>query len=86
MMLPQGEIDSTRMRRSFLIVIIHENPWMGNFPLYHVDSVVRETGEKINAKRHILYVNGQNQDLSAKLGYLMHDFYSPASGGMFNAA
>ncbi len=42
-------------------------------PIYHIDRVVKETGEVFGDKSHIIYVNAQIKDESA-LGKLMHDF------------
>ena len=42
-------------------------------PIYHVDRIVKETGELFGDESHIIYVNSQIKDESA-LGKLMHDF------------
>lgn len=43
-------------------------------PIYHIDRIVKETGENFNDEAHIIYVNAQIQDETA-LGKLMHDFF-----------
>ena len=42
-------------------------------PIYHIDRVIRETGEYFGDESHIIYVNGKYQD-DSPLGYLMKDF------------
>jgi len=45
----------------------------GNEPLYHIDRIIRETGEEFDDKSHIVYVNGEIRD-DTPLGRLMNDF------------
>ena len=42
-------------------------------PIYHIDRVIKETGENFGDEAHILYVNGEYRDESP-IGTLMHDF------------
>lgn len=42
-------------------------------PIYHIDRVIKETGENFGDEAHILYVNGEYRDESP-IGILMHDF------------
>lgn len=44
-----------------------------NLPIYHVDRIIRETGEDFGDEAHIIYVNSQIKD-DTKLGRLMQDF------------
>lgn len=56
------------------VIFITENGVIGyNKPLYHIDRVIKETGELFGDEAHIIYVNGTYRDESP-LGKLMHDF------------
>lgn len=56
------------------VIFITENDVLGRkLPIYHVDRVIRETGELFGDESHIVYVNSQIKDDTA-LGKLMHDF------------
>ena len=56
------------------VIFITKNDVIGyNKPLYHIDRVIKETGELFGDEEHIVYVNGAYQDESP-LGKLMHDF------------
>lgn len=56
------------------VIFITENDVLGGSELvYHVDRVIKETGENFNDGSHIIYVNGAYQD-ETPLGQLMHDF------------
>lgn len=52
-----------------------------DLPIYHIDRVVRETGEYFGDDAHIVYVNAKIRDNSA-LGKLMHDFFCKDSRDM----
>lgn len=52
-----------------------------DLPIYHIDRVVRETGEYFGDDAHIVYVNAEIRDNSA-LGKLMHDFFCKDSRDM----
>ena len=56
------------------VIFITENDVMKKgLPIYHIDRVIRETGEYFGDESHIIYVNGKYQD-NSPLGYLMKDF------------
>ena len=56
------------------VIFITENDVLGKGkPLYHIDRVIKETGENFGDEAHILYVNGEYRDESP-IGILMHDF------------
>lgn len=56
------------------VIFITENDVLGKGkPLYHIDRVIKETGENFGDEAHILYVNGAYRDESP-IGILMHDF------------
>ena len=57
------------------VIFITENDVLGrNKPIYHIDRVIKETGEDFGDGTHIIYVNGENND-DTPLGRLMKDFY-----------
>ena len=51
-------------------------------PIYHIDRVIRETGEVFEDESHIIYVNSKIQDNTA-LGKLMHDFSCKKAENMY---
>lgn len=56
------------------VIFITERDVLGKGkPIYHVDRVIKETGENFGDEAHILYVNGEYRDESP-IGILMHDF------------
>lgn len=58
---------------SYIIFITENDIMKAGLPIYHVDRMVKETGELFGDESHIIYVNSQIKDESA-LGKLMHDF------------
>lgn len=59
--------------KSYVIFITENDIMKKGLPIYHVDRIVRETGEMFGDESHIIYVNSQVKDQTA-LGKLMHDF------------
>ena len=56
------------------VIFITERDVLGKGkPIYHIDRVIKETGENFGDEAHILYVNGEYRDESP-IGTLMHDF------------
>ncbi|NSH56110.1 nuclease, partial [Anaerostipes hadrus] len=61
--------------RETYVIFITKNDVLGNgLPIYHIDRMIKETGENFNDKSHIIYVNSSIQD-ETKLGKLMQDFW-----------
>mgnify|MGYP000782234999 CR=1 FL=1 len=58
---------------SYIIFITENDIMKAGLPIYHVDRIVKETGELFGDESHIIYVNSQIKDDTA-LGKLMHDF------------
>ncbi len=66
------------------VIFITENDVMKRgLPIYHVDRMVKETGEFFGDEAHIIYVNSQIKD-ETKLGRLMHDFGCTNADDMYN--
>lgn len=56
------------------VIFITENDVIGkNMPIYHIERVIKETGEYFKDEAHIIYVNGAYRD-NTPLGLLMKDF------------
>lgn len=65
------------------VIFITENDVLGHsLPIYHIDRVIKETGESFGDESHIIYVNSQIKDETA-LGKLMHDFSCTNAKDMF---
>lgn len=61
------------LNETYVIFITENDVLKRNLPIYHVDRVIRETGESFEDEAHIIYVNSQIKD-ETELGRLMHDF------------
>ena len=61
------------LNETYVIFITENDVLKSNLPIYHIDRVVRETGEVFEDESHIIYVNSQIKD-ETNLGKLMHDF------------
>ncbi|MCH5213287.1 MAG: PD-(D/E)XK nuclease family transposase, partial [Oscillospiraceae bacterium] len=70
--LEAGE-DFTDLPETYVIFITENDVLKRNLPIYHIERVIRETGELFDDKAHIIYVNNEIQD-DTPLGLLMRDF------------
>ena len=59
---------------TYVIFITETDVLKGNLPIYHIDRVIKETGQDFGDGSHIIYVNGEYQD-DTPLGILMKDFF-----------
>ena len=64
----------TELPETYVIFITENDVLKKNVPIYHIDRVIRETGEYFEDETHIIYVNGAYQD-DTPLGILMKDFF-----------
>lgn len=56
------------------VIFITENDVLGgNKAIYHIERIIKETGNDFSDGAHILYVNGAYRD-DSPIGKLMHDF------------
>lgn len=62
-----------KLNETYVIFITEKDTLNAGLPIYHVDRVIRETGEIFGDESHIIYVNSQIKD-ETELGKLMHDF------------
>jgi len=74
--------DHDKLPESFVIFIAESDVLGRDEPIYHIDRIIRETGEEFKDGAHIIYVNGENNDDTA-LGRLMHDFKCRNAGDMY---
>ena len=61
------------LTETYVIFITENDVLKAGLPIYHIDRVIKETGENFGDEAHILYVNGEYRDESP-IGILMHDF------------
>lgn len=69
---PSDDLDEG-MPEVHVIFITEHDVYGRGFPMYHVDSTIRELGEPFGEGRHILYVNTEFRG-DNEVGKLAHDF------------
>lgn len=62
------------LNETYVIFITEHDVLKKNLPIYHVDRIIRETGEDFGDEAHIIYVNSQIKDES-QLGRLDARFF-----------
>lgn len=72
-MLVAGQ-DFERLPTTYVIFVTENDVLKGGRLCYHIDRIVRETGNMFDDREHIIYVNGSYTDVSTELGQLMADF------------
>ncbi len=72
-MLKAGQ-DFKELNDSYVIFITESDVIGKGLPLYHIDRIIRETGEAFTDGSHIIYANGAYKDDASPIGKLMHDF------------
>lgn len=78
--LPSEEFDDLA---EIYVIFITENDVLGHgLQVYHVDRMIRETGEPFADASHIVYVNARIMD-DSPLGRLMHDFWCTSADDMY---
>ena len=71
------------LKDSYVIFITeHDVPGKG-FALYHVERIIRETGEVFDDGSHIIYVNGEYTG-NDEIGNLIHDFHCVKADDIYN--
>ena len=63
----------SQLKETYIIFITKNDVLGKGLPIYHIDRMIKETGEKFKDEAHIIYVNSSIQD-ETKLGKLMQDF------------
>ena len=61
------------MPETYVIFITENDVLGGNKAIYHIERIIKETGNDFSDGAHILYVNGAYRD-DSPIGKLMHDF------------
>ena len=69
------------MGETYVIFITENDVIKAGLPIYHVDRIIRETGEVFDDGAHIIYVNAAHRS-NTPLGKLMHDFNCTNAGNM----
>lgn len=68
-----------------LIFITENDKYKQGVPLYHIERTIKEKGHALfEDGLHILYVNGEYQDVDTPVGRLMHDFYCTKAEDMYS--
>lgn len=75
--------DYEELPESYVIFITRDDVVGKKMPIYHVDRVIEETGEKFEDGSHIVYVNSKVQD-DTELGRLMHDLHCKNADEMYS--
>ncbi len=70
------------LRDAYVIFICQHDKFKQNKPIYHVDKIIRETGEVFEDGSHIIYVNGKYRG-DDPIGRLTHDFNCKSSKNMY---
>lgn len=73
------------LNETYIVFITERDILKRGLPIYHIDRVVRETGDIFEDEAHIIYVNSQIKDETA-LGRLMHDFFCTDATEMYYSA
>ena len=73
--------DFDEIKDTYVIFIYKHDKFKQNFPIYHVERCIKETGKLVNDGSHIIYVNGAYKGKD-KIGQLIEDFYCTRSADM----
>lgn len=77
--------DFDELPESFVIFITENDKYARGVPVYHIERRIEEDDNALFGDGlHILYVNGEYQDVETPVGRLMHDFYCTESKDMYS--
>ena len=79
--LPKGA-SYDRLPESYVIFIVDGDALGYGLPAYHIDRVIKETGERFLDGSHIIYLDASYNWDNGGLGDLMHDFMCADPGKM----
>ena len=68
---------------SYVIFITEHDVLEKGYPLYHVERIVKETGEAFDDGSHLIYVNGEYKG-SDEIGKMIHDFHCVKADDIYN--
>ena len=66
--------DTEKLPETFVIFITEHDVLKQGLPIYHIDRIIKESGDSFGDDSHIIYVNGSIKGEDA-LGKLMEDFF-----------
>ena len=66
--------DAEKLPETFVIFITEHDVLKHGLPIYHIDRIIKESGDSFGDGSHIIYVNGSIKGEDA-LGKLMEDFF-----------
>lgn len=72
-LLDKGD-DYQKLQETYIIFITENDVLKKGLPLYHIERKIIETDELFDDGSHIIFVNGQYENLDNPVGKLMHDF------------
>ncbi len=71
------------LKPAYVIFITENDVLGGGYPLYHIDRWIEELNfEPFNDGSHIIYVNGEYNNVASPIGLLMHDFKCTSASKM----
>ena len=73
--------DYVGIPQTYVIFITENDVLRENRPIYHIERVITESGNRFNDEAHIVYVNASYNEDTA-LGRLLHDFRCADPGDM----
>ena len=77
--------DFDELPESFVIFITENDKYARGVPVYHIERRIEEHDNALFGDGlHILYVNGEYQDVETPVGRLLHDFYCTKSEDMYS--
>ena len=71
-----------KLPETYVIFITENDVLKEGRPIYHIDKVIRESGNHFDDGLHLVYVNGNIRD-DTPLGRLMHDFFCTDANDMY---
>ena len=70
---------------TYVIFIVQNDKYRAGLPVYHIDRTIQELDyQPFGDEAHILYVNGEFQDLNHPIGRLVHDLWCTSADDMLN--
>ena len=75
--------DFDELPESYMIFITQNDVLGCEFPIYHIDRMIKEAGKCFMDEAHIIYVNSKRQD-DTELGRLMHDLHCKNAKDMYS--
>lgn len=74
--------DWSELPETYVIFITAKDVLEQNKPLYHINRKIEETEKSFEDGAHIIYVNGEYDDINTELGQMLRDFKCLKAGKM----